>query len=136
MTVYILDSVKNVYGISEREFLSVVDFGYKELRLPNTIDLFFEFEQIEDYLGFTHNHDCRDKEYFVVMSPELKEFEEIARTILHEMVHIKQDVNNERFNDTWKGTPIDLERDYETLPWEIEAFELEEHLFNKYISGE
>lgn len=136
MTVWILDSVQEYFGISEREFNSIVDFAFKELRLPNNIDIFFEFEQIEDFLGFTHNHDCKNNQYCIIVAPGLK-WHTMAKTIFHEMVHIRQDVNNDRFNDTWKGVPVDIENcTYDQLPWEIEAFELEEELFQKYVSGD
>jgi hypothetical protein len=69
---------------------------------------------------------------------------ELLRVVAHEMVHVRQ-MARDQMRDIWipnKGTyvkwydkiidPRDIE--YEQLPWEIEAFELEYALRDMYIS--
>lgn len=54
---------------------------------------------------------------------------EIIQTLFHELVHVKQYIDG-RLEATcpqrWLGVPV--EGEYHTLPWELEAFELEQKL--------
>ena len=59
-----------------------------------------------------------------------------TKTLLHEMVHLKQWVEGSlrlksgRFN--WKGVDISG-MDYRSQPHEEEAFRMEESLYNRYV---
>lgn len=58
---------------------------------------------------------------------------EAIRTLFHEMVHVKQYVTGKLeagVVQKWEG--IYYEDDYENLPWELEAFELEEQMMKTF----
>ena len=62
-----------------------------------------------------------------------KPVNEIIKTIFHELVHVQQ-VLHEMFDDvakTWHGEYFG-NLDYNDLPWEKDAFEKEETLFNTW----
>jgi hypothetical protein len=137
LTVYILDSVEDTFGISEREFMGIVDFAIRELSISNSIDIKFEFEAIEDYTGFCHNYHCAKNEVIVVISPLLR-WGTMVKTIFHELTHVVQWSTGQLSGTVWKGVPVDPTT-YEhihDLPWEIEAFAMENHLYDKFISME
>ena len=56
------------------------------------------------------------------------------------MVHVKQFAKEElkeRFRpyhrEMWFGEEIDTNNKYKSLPWEVEAYKLQELLYNEYI---
>ena len=59
---------------------------------------------------------------------------EILRTIFHELVHVKQYIAGELTSEgeimRWNGTVYIGA--YELLPWEVEAFELEEVMMKSF----
>ncbi len=63
--------------------------------------------------------------------------ENMSKHLIHELIHVKQIVNGEhipRDDDNrliWKGEDYTDEA-YENLPWEIEAGELEEKLYEEW----
>jgi hypothetical protein len=137
MAILLLGSVETIFNISEREFMTLVDFAFSELKLPERVSIFFEFEhieEIENFYGFTHTEDCGDNEYHIVISPRITDWSEVAKTVFHEMEHIRQDVHKDRFGDTWKGVYYDREVvSYHALPWEVAAYRKEEELYLKYL---
>jgi len=71
---------------------------------------------------------CDDREYEIGIKRGLPLYDLIA-TICHEMVHVKQYVRKEMDQDyRWKTRTISEDTDYLELPWEKEAFRLEERL--------
>lgn len=62
----------------------------------------------------------------------------LLRTLAHEFVHLKQEAKNELGkDDTWMGKPWKPKRkedSYYNAPWEVEAFGLEEGLYQRFIS--
>jgi len=56
---------------------------------------------------------------------------QIKCSLRHELIHIKQIVNGERiicndnFKAEWKKKEVEEDTDYYELPWEIEAFKLD-----------
>lgn len=137
MTVFILGSVEENFRVSEHEFNHMVDFAYKHLKLPNTLDIKFEFEFLDDWLAFCHNHECNHNEYVVILSPQL-DWTDLARCIFHEMAHIKQFLDKRLSGYVWEGRPYDpttFER-VEDLPWEIDALEKEDEMFRLYVGND
>lgn len=136
MTVFLLGSPNTTYGTSETEFRGFVKFACDNLGIPDNVTLFFEFEHIEEidnFHGFVHDHDCGENEFFIVLSPHL-DWAELVRTIFHELVHVRQSIRKDRLGDSWKGAPVNVrETDYHNLPWEIEAYSLEDVLYNKFV---
>ena len=60
---------------------------------------------------------------------------ELVTTICHEMVHVKQYARNEMTdecvqngNATWKGRKVNPKTVYYKLPWEKEAYKLQDKL--------
>ena len=67
--------------------------------------------------------------------------DELIETVCHEMVHVKQYAKEEikeRFRPTHTevGQGVDWHgKNYSDLPWEKEAYELQEQLVKEYICG-
>ena len=64
---------------------------------------------------------------------------QFIKTLCHEMVHVKQGGKNElveqyttKYQPLWKGTRCD-EYDLSSPPWELEAYQLEEELYNSFM---
>lgn len=96
-------------------------------------DLQFEFKLRklgEGKCGYVDYEEDEDT-YEIVLNSSLSE-QEFIRTLFHELVHVKQMVNEE-YNpeeSTWFGVVYTC--DYENLPWEKEAYVLEEEMYNGY----
>lgn len=134
MTVYVLNSVSDNFDISEREFLGIVDFAIKELSIPNTTDIHFDFEFLEEYYGFCHNYEQPANSYTVIIRPSIS-WINMVKTIFHELTHVKQNQTGELCGTVWRGVPIDATTYdfHDQLPWEVAAYAMEEHLYNKFI---
>jgi len=93
-----------------------------------TIDFSEDFS--EGQCGFA---DYDEDEYVVYLNPVLN-FEQLVRTLFHELVHIHQymvgKLSHVGGQSVWYGQKYDC--DYEDLPWEVEAFKLEEKLFEEF----
>jgi len=98
------------------------------------------FRKNLSYLGLTYVDDYNS-------SGKLREFtleiyrdqieEEILKTLAHELVHVRQyaigDLNEEA--TLWQGRLMEVNLAYENQPWEIEADELADTLYEEYIHG-
>lgn len=76
--------------------------------------------------------DC-DEEILVYIAKRLS-VNEILRTVFHELVHVRQYVSGELISGDplrWNGE-VYIEA-YENLPWEREAFALEEEMMNSFV---
>ena len=63
--------------------------------------------------------------------------EDMIKTMFHELVHVKQTEEGDLSIDgkSWKGKLYKtdhMEVDYEHLPWEVEAFKLEEKMWEEF----
>jgi hypothetical protein len=94
------------------------------------IDFTLEFVKLKPYqCGFC---DYDEEEIILTVSKSLSK-DDMIKTIFHEMVHIKQYVDGRLENGSppiWLG--IIYEDRYENLPWEIEAFELEQKMVKEF----
>ena len=73
-------------------------------------------------------HPVEDRLYIVEVEKRLK-LKEFVRTICHEFVHVKQFVKKEmEMSDKvrWKNTTYGYGTAYSRMPWEKEAFRLQE----------
>ena len=64
-----------------------------------------------------------------------KSIKSMIATLAHEMVHVKQFINEEinDYNMDWKGKRVNIRKlDYYDLPWEAEAFGSEKRLMELY----
>ena len=85
----------------------------------------------------------RPREFMIQIDKDLTE-ESIFLYLAHEMVHLKQYLKGELVDllrspqkCKWMGKRIDENAyDYHDLPWEIEAYELENPLYEGFINEE
>ena len=96
---------------------------------------FLDDEDMNGSYGFAHG-DNLDNEYNVELNAD-KPSKDIISTIFHEMVHIKQ-INEGRLiqgigfkKSRWNGKVWD-DTIYEEYPWEIEAYEQEKAMIEKW----
>ena len=95
-----------------------------------------------EYCGFCmmDGDDLYKPREFVIELNKKCENETILLTLFHEMVHLKQYVRNElqiRSRPTvhrkWKGEQINEDLDYYSLPWEKEAYKVQNKLMKQWI---
>ena len=74
---------------------------------------------------------------FVIELHKNDSVEEKLKTLAHELVHVRQYARNE-LNDemnTWKGRKVDSDSmDYDDQPWEVEANQLGNELYELYTN--
>jgi hypothetical protein len=89
------------------------------------------FASIEDY-----NSLGQPRSFIIELHRKDNEAEKL-KTLAHELVHVRQYVRNE-LNDemnTWKGRKIDSDSiPYDDQPWEVEANELGNLLYERYTN--
>lgn len=110
-------------------FDSAVSFACKYLKLD--VDLTIEFETLQKHqCGFC---DYDEDEVIVTIAKRLSKNEAI-RTLFHELVHVKQYADG-RLDHGYKWHGQVYEDDYANLPWEIEAFDLEEKMVEAFYGS-
>lgn len=73
-----------------------------------------------------------DEEITVYIAKRLSA-NEILRTLFHELVHVRQYISGElTYEDTFRWNGELYEEEYQNLPWEVEAFALEEEMMNTF----
>jgi hypothetical protein len=74
--------------------------------------------------------------HFEIRLKFFRKKEKMISTLAHELVHLKQFAKLE-LNDSlnkWKGFPVEEEKiSYHDLPWEVEAYCIEEVLMRQYL---
>ena len=77
------------------------------------------------------------REFEIELNSRLRQ-KNMLKTLFHEMVHIKQYVHGDlKYKGTvcyWKN--VENNEEYKNQPWEIEAFKLEELLYDEYINSQ
>ena len=72
--------------------------------------------------------DMEDGEFLIEINNRMREIS-IIKTVLHEMIHVKQYAEGRLTQTEWMGKPHpDLP--YRELPWEIEAYAREQELYS------
>lgn len=109
---------------------SAVSFACSYLQLD--IDMTIEFESLKrNQCGFC-DYDGEYDEVIVTIAKRLS-VKDAIRTLFHELVHVRQYVDGRLevgSPQIWYGVAI--EDKYENLPWEIEAFEIEEKMMKVF----
>lgn len=93
-----------------------------------------------DWNGWSLYH---SRSYTLKISNQIKDLDLLLATVLHEMVHVHQFATRRR-NDRldakadiyqlfWKGKEY-TKANYDDQPWEVEAFEAEEKLINRFLA--
>lgn len=103
-----------------------VSFACSYLEL--NVDLVLEFVSLKrhQYGLCDYNKD----EITITIAKRLSP-ENVIRTIFHELVHVKQyETGRLEFGMIWEGKIYTC--DYDSRPWEIEAFELEEYMIKSF----
>lgn len=107
---------------------SAVSFAVSYLDLD--VDFVIEFDTLKNnQCGYC---DYDEDEVIVTIAKRLSPKEAI-KTIFHELVHVKQYSEGRLEHGSpqiWEGTAI--EDSYENLPWEVEAFNLEEKMISTF----
>jgi Zn-dependent peptidase ImmA (M78 family) len=105
---------------------SVVSFAADYLNLD--IDIIIEFKRLKKY---QHGFCEYDEEETIITISNKLDVKEITSTLFHEMVHVKQHVNGQLLRGyIWLGKTYDCS--YNELPWEVEAFELEQKMMSEF----
>src|SRR5210317_119426 len=135
MNVYVEGRVRNkelVYG-----YVNTLLKALNIHRLQRELTVQFVTECEGQVLGYCWG----DTDEVIVQSSrescgEKQSFIEMMKVLTHEMVHARQllrkQLTNTGCHRTWNGKAAD-HYSYEESPWEIEAYELEESLFNKWF---
>jgi len=112
----------------------VIVFAYEYLGILDGTNLEIEFD--DDFVDYQSGScDIEDGVAQIFLNPKMGK-EELITTIFHEMVHIRQMLNGdlicgEGFKPSaWRGVEYDV--NYRDLPWEKEAFELEQIMMEKF----
>jgi len=92
----------------------------------------------EGVFGYCTVEDCnyRPRSFLIELHTNLSE-DLYYKTLLHELQHVLQhvrgDLRDKHQKRLWKGIDCS-EMDYEESPWEIEAHQMEEMLYQEYLT--
>lgn len=73
--------------------------------------------------------DIGDRDYLIEVDKKLSLGDDFLTTVFHEMVHVKQYVRKELYSEC---NFYDTREEYLNLPWEIEAYEMQEVLLERW----
>jgi len=107
-----------------------VQFAWAELmpRIKKCI-INVELKRLKGYDGTCL--DIGNREYQIEINKKLSLGDDFLTTIFHEMVHVKQFVRKELFSDV---NFYKTQEEYMNLPWEIEAYKMQEVLLERWDS--
>jgi len=106
---------------------NIATFCYKEL-MPLIRKCFIEIN-IKDMKGYEGTClDIDDREFEIDINKK-QSIEDFCVSICHEMVHVKQFVRKELYSEC---IFYKTHEEYINLPWEVEAYEKQEVLFQKW----
>ena len=98
-------------------------------------------EDIGDVHGLADQE--QDDEYTIYINKSILDDEiELYKTVVHECVHVKQYLTKQLehinlFSTFWEGLEYNSSKIYyKDLPWEIEAFAIEEEMATCYLSNQ
>lgn len=106
----------------------LAEFAWKQLmpRVKKCI-VNFQLKKLKGYHGTCLDVDIR--EYVIEVDKKLSLGDDFITTIFHEMVHVKQYVRKELFSEC---NFYSSREEYMNLPWEIEAYEMQEVLLQRW----
>jgi hypothetical protein len=114
----------------------VLDFAEKYLKLNPKLEIHIDFIKTKKFLGQYEGIDEHGETHYIDISQNESQ-EDIIRSIFHELVHVRQTDDGDLSLDgnSWKGflyRTKEMEVEYDHLPWEKEAAELEEKMWRIY----
>ena len=117
-----------------------VKWSIKKLNLHRirTLELNFSLRKLKTLYGQLEQLDDKRREFEIVLDKNI-DTKDLIRTVIHEMVHVKQyvrkvldsEVGGSRMRWKSKTYPYDIE--YNDMPWEKEANKLETKYGNEYL---
>ena len=93
--------------------------------------------KIKDADGYCSMEDDKKRTFTIEIDKTLK-LRQLIRTIVHELVHVKQFARNEMVDRPingryrWKSKTVPQNISYEEMPWEREASRLQEKLTDEF----
>lgn len=104
------------------------EFAWKQLmpRIRNCL-IYIELKKLKGYHGTCLDTDNRT--YVIEVDKKLSLGDDFITTIFHEMVHVKQYVRKELFSEC---NFYETREEYMNLPWEVEAYEMQEVLLERW----
>jgi hypothetical protein len=146
MKIYVKNIKKSKH--SRYEVIKAASFFASKLmtkRLADTLTLYINFDDDLGYAGLATwlDEPVRGKEFSIRLDPTHREPEFVS--LAHEMVHVKQYARGElrdllSIEDqiVWQGSRHKCSNDddnYNSQPWEVEAYAKEWILFDEFIEG-
>ena len=118
----------------------VVKWSIKKLNLHRirTLNLTFSIKTLKSLYGQLEQLDDKRREFSVVLDKNV-DTKDLIRTVIHEMVHIKQYIRKEMDSEIvgsrmrWKSKTYPYDIKYDDMPWEKEADRLETKYGNEYL---
>ena len=118
----------------------VVKWSIKKLNLHRirTLNLTFSIRSLKSLYGQLEQLDDKRREFSVVLDKNV-DTKDLIRTVIHEMVHIKQYIRKEMDSEIvgsrmrWKSKTYPYDIKYDDMPWEKEANRLETKYGNEYL---
>ena len=118
----------------------VVKWSIKKLNLHRirTLNLTFSIKSLKSLYGQLEQLDDKRREFSVVLDKNV-DTKDLIRTVIHEMVHIKQYIRKEMDSEIvgsrmrWKSKTYPYDIEYNDMPWEKEANKLETKYGNEYL---
>lgn len=132
-----LYDVENMsHNVSLENLDCILTFSMDYLDFDTDIPLTISFEvDYDEQSGFI---EVDEDEIVLAINPKL-EGEELVRTVFHELVHAKQILTGQyvpgegKLPGTWNGVMYTC--DYYDLPWEKNAYALEEKMCGEYFGN-
>ena len=117
-----------------------VKWSIKKLNLHRirTLNLTFSIKSLKSLYGQLEQLDDKRREFSVVLDKNV-DTKDLIRTVIHEMVHIKQYIRKEMDSEIvgsrmrWKSKTYPYDIKYDDMPWEKEANRLETNYGNEYL---
>lgn len=142
-------TIRGGSAFQKRLAAAAVDFAKTEL-LPRvrTLDITLKLRKFRKEEGnvvgwciYDDDERTKHREFTIEVSSE-QALECFIKTIMHEMVHVKQyalaemreGYKNDRHTIHWKGTDH-TKTAYTKSPWEKEAYRLQEKLYTKFMKS-
>lgn len=129
--IYLVDFKPD--SLSYETLDTIISFCWEFHGLPDNLNLDIEFD--DDMELPQHGYgDIEDNVAVIGINPCIS-LDDVIKTVIHEIVHIKQIYKGELVlgegtkKTTWYGNVY--EENYYKLPWEVEAYEIENKIMEK-----
>ena len=117
-----------------------VKWSIKKLNLHRirTLELNFSLRKLKTLYGQLEQLDDKRREFSIVLDKNMNT-ENIIRTVIHEMIHVKQYIRKEMDSEVigqhmrWKSKMYTTDIKYDDMRWEKEANRLETKYGNEYL---